>query len=106
MRVRIFPLLPVLYGLRVQTDEGLDRSFSPKNWTEGEELLLTIQASFAREFPTAECTNVLLEPYCSAARVELLMIEGNCSRLRAKPAHISGHLPIDSTERINVNECS
>ncbi len=34
------------------------------NTTKEEELLLTIQASFAREFPTAECTNVLLEPYC------------------------------------------
>jgi hypothetical protein len=35
-----------------------DRSFSPTNWTEGEEFLLTIQAIFARELTTAECANV------------------------------------------------
>jgi hypothetical protein len=56
-----------------------DRSFSPKNWTEGEKLLLTIQAIFAREFPTPAGTNVLLEPYCSAARVELLTLQAKAN---------------------------
>ncbi len=42
----------------------IDRSFEPKNGTEGEEHLLTIQAHFARELTTAECASVLLEPYC------------------------------------------
>jgi hypothetical protein len=70
-----------------------DRSFEPKNWTEGEELLFTIQASFAREFTTAECANVLLEPYCSAAIVELLTLQGKSQPLRAKSAQHSGKLP-------------
>jgi len=72
----------------------IERSFQPKNWSEGEEFLLTIQAIFAREFPTAECANVLLEPCCQAAIGELLTLqackcdigyrkrEGHPSRLR------------------------
>lgn len=37
--------------------------------------MLTIQAIFAREFPTAECANVLLEPCCQAAIGELLTLQ-------------------------------
>jgi len=39
-----------------------DRSFSPKSWTEGKELLLIIQALFARECTNTKCVNVLAEP--------------------------------------------
>src|SRR5438876_6158594 len=42
----------------------IDRSFLPNNWSEGEELLLSIQANFAREFTAAEYASVLLEPCC------------------------------------------
>jgi hypothetical protein len=71
----------------------IDRSFSPKNWSEGEELLLTIQAIVAREFPTAECVNVLLEPCCQAAKVELLTLQGKSQPLWAKSARHSSKLP-------------
>src|SRR5512142_1887660 len=50
-----------------------------------------------RGFPPAFTKTVhnhpLLERFFRLSMGVLLTIEGNCSRLRAKPAHISGHLP-------------
>jgi len=66
-----------------------DRSFSSKNGTEEEKLLLTIQAFFAHEFTTAECANGLLEPCRETVMVEVLIFQGNSQPLRAKSAHLS-----------------
>jgi hypothetical protein len=43
-----------------------------------------------------------LERLISRSMAMLLKIEGNCSRLRAKPAHMMGHLPTASTD-LGVN---
>jgi hypothetical protein len=34
---------------------------------------------------------------CPEIFIPVLMIEGKCSRLRAKPAHLVGHLPVECT---------
>jgi hypothetical protein len=49
----------------------------------------------AREFTTVEACRPLLEPCFQPAMVVLLMLQGNCSCLRAKAAHFPGHLPIN-----------
>ena len=54
-----FRLLPVLCKLRFQADSERSPLFA-QNWTEGEELLLIIQAKFACEFTTAKNANVLV----------------------------------------------
>ena len=64
---------------------GQDCSFSPKNWAEGEVLLLTIQALFAREFTTTQWLNGLLEP-CSYKHKLV------CSLLRAKACSLGQKL--------------
>ena len=55
-----------------------------------------ISRPLRREFTTTERWRLPVERFLSWPMVVLLMIEGKCSPLRAKPAHFSGHLPAGS----------
>jgi hypothetical protein len=68
----------------------LSISFQPA-WVE-------IARPFHRAFPPVVCEKRLLEPCAQTAFSPVLMIEGNFSRVRAKPAHISGHLPPEAQD--------
>src|SRR6266702_8703276 len=48
------------------------------------------------EFPIVACRDPLLEPCSGDADSLLLNIRVKCLSFRAKPAHISGHLPLTS----------
>src|SRR5260370_41344586 len=70
-----------------------DSLLSAKNWTEGEKLLLTIQAIFAHEFTPPKAVNVDLKPSRSPAIIELLTLRADCSLYTLKPARSSCFLP-------------
>jgi hypothetical protein len=55
---------------------------------------------FPPEFTKTVHNHPLLERFFRLSMVVLLTIEGKCSRLRAKPAHLSGHLPDDELEEM------
>jgi hypothetical protein len=48
------------------------------------------------KFTTVKECGSLLEPCFPATMVELLTLQGKCSPLRSKSAHLSGHLPTAS----------
>jgi hypothetical protein len=49
---------------------------------------------FAGEFTETIQNDSPLKRFLSSSIVELLTFGGNCLHFRAKPAHISGHLPV------------
>src|SRR5260370_17842669 len=71
-----------------------DSLLSAKNWTEGEKLLLTIQAIFAHEFTPPKAVNVDLKPFRSPAIIELLTLPPDCSLYTLTPPPPSSFLPV------------
>ena len=58
-----------------------------------EHSVLNLWRIMSTEFTQTVCGDSLLEQLSIRSMILLLKIEGNCSHLRAKPAHLGGHLP-------------
>jgi hypothetical protein len=73
---------------------GLKGAFSPGQSKTSARIGWAKAGKFAREFTGTIQNDPHLKRFLSSPMVVLLNIQGNCSCLRAKAAHFSGHLPL------------